>query len=61
MNTNNSKFFIIEEINGEFFNVGEVNSEQEARAEIEERIANDEKNGRNTREKYSYSENRYDK
>lgn len=53
-------YYIIETINGQQYNVGRVYSEKDAIQEIEERIAYDAKYGRNTRDNYSYSQNRYD-
>ena len=59
MNTMVGKFYIIEKIDGEEYNVGLADSEEEALKEIEERIAFDAKYGRDTRDNYSWSTNQY--
>jgi hypothetical protein len=55
------RYYIIEEINGERYNVGMEYSEEKAKRVIEENIAFDAKRGRDTRNNYSYNTNRYTK
>ncbi|MDH6308028.1 hypothetical protein M2451_002547 [Dysgonomonas sp. PFB1-18] len=59
MNAIIGKFYIIEMIDGEEYNVGTADTEKEANEEIEKRIAFDAKYGRDTRDNYSWSTNQY--
>lgn len=59
MRTITGQYYIIERIDGEEYNVGTADTEQEANEEIERRIAQDAQYGRDTRDNYSWSTNQY--